>query len=240
MKKLILTDNEYVYKNMEKILNEVSLLELFDFAYSYNNNIFEQKFKHKKIKPINIKKEKLSLIKNYDLIISAHCKQIFPRELVENVRCINIHPGYNPYNRGWYPQVFSINNKLPAGVTVHLMDEYLDHGPIIYQEKIDIYDWETSKDVYNRILKLEIEMLKNNIQNIVNNNYDIIHPTSEGNINSIKDFNDLCKLDLEEKLTMKEAIDKLRALTHGDFKNAYFYDEKGNKIYVKIQLIKDE
>ena len=73
-----------------------------------------------------------TIIANYDLVISAHCKQIFPDILVNSVRCINIHPGLNPYNRGWFPQVFSIINKKPIGCTIHLMDEEIDHGDVIY------------------------------------------------------------------------------------------------------------
>ena len=40
------------------------------------------------------------IIESYQLVISVHCKQIFPKRLVENVLCINLHPGYNPFNRG--------------------------------------------------------------------------------------------------------------------------------------------
>ena len=83
--------------------------------------------------PIDLKdKQALSCItNNYNLIISLHCKQIFPSNLVKSITCINIHPGYNPYNRGWFPQVFSIINSKPIGATIHVMDENIDHGPII-------------------------------------------------------------------------------------------------------------
>ena len=38
---------------------------------------------------------------------------------------------------------------------------------------------------------------------------------------------------------MGEHIDLLRALSHGDFKNAYFLDNKNEKIRVKIELKKE-
>ncbi len=85
--------------------------------------------------PICLKECDNSFFDKYILFISLHCKQIFPQRLTDNYRCINIHPGYNPYNRGWFPQVFSILNKNTAGVTIHEIDQELDHGPIIYQEK---------------------------------------------------------------------------------------------------------
>jgi len=241
LKKLIITDNEYLYKNIKKILKEKNLLNQFDFKYSYNNESFINKYrKNENFQPINIKEEKDNIITSYDLILSAHCKQIFPKELVEKVMCVNIHPGYNPYNRGWYPHIFSICNKLPTGATLHIMDEKIDHGPIIFQEKIDIYDWETSLDVYNKILKLEIKIIDNYIEKIIHNEFETKEPKSEGNINTKQDFNELCELDLNENLSLREAINRLRALTHGNFKNAYFFDEKGNKIYVEINLTKDD
>ena len=46
-----------------------------------------------------------------------------------------------------FQQVFSILNKLPVGVTIHEMDEQLDHGIIIVQKEINIFSWETSCDV---------------------------------------------------------------------------------------------
>ena len=47
--------------------------------------------------------------------------------------CINVHPAYQPYNRGAYTNVWSIVEKTPAGVTVHYIDEGVDTGDIIPQ-----------------------------------------------------------------------------------------------------------
>lgn len=239
MKKLIVTDNDYLFRNVIEVLKNKGLLGRFDFKYSYNNYSFVSKYGDcSYFRPINIQQEKEEIIENYDLILSVHCKQIFPKELVDKVLCINIHPGYNPYNRGWFPHVFSINNKLPAGATLHLMDEKIDHGPIIDQEQIEINEWETSFDVYNRILKLEVEIINRNIEKLLCNDFGTKEIDEEGNINLKRDFDNLCELDLNERLTMREAIDRLRSLTHGDYKNAYFFDSKGNKVYVKIILEK--
>ena len=53
---------------------------------------------------LNVHKQVSNITKNYNLVMSIHCKQLFPTELVNNVRCVNVHPGLNPYNRGWFPQ----------------------------------------------------------------------------------------------------------------------------------------
>jgi methionyl-tRNA formyltransferase len=177
------------------------------------------------------------LIEEHDLIISAHCKQLFPEPLVEARRCINIHPGLNPHNRGWYPQVFCILNGLPLGATIHEIDAQLDHGPIIDQMQVALYPWDTSLEAYNRVRQAEAVLLDRSIDKILDDTYVPRPPATEGNVNYRKDFNALCRLDLDERLTLGQAIDRLRALTHGSFENAYFIDPATNKkVFVRISL----
>ncbi len=239
MKKLVITDNEYLYLNFKKILSKKKMDNIFDFRFSFNNKDLNAKYTNSNFVGIKIKNSVEEIIKNYDLVISLHCKQIFPKELVEKVRCINIHPGYNPENRGWFPQVFSILNGKQAGATIHLIDDMLDHGDILFREKVDINEWETSKDVYDKVLNIELKMLDEKLEEILSNSVTSRKPEKEGNVNYFVDFKNLCEIDLEEKVTFKEAIDKLRALTHGDYKNAYFFDSNGNKVFVGIKLEKE-
>lgn len=237
LKILIFTDNYFVYKNFKKIIknNKLDKKHAFVYACTPENPIFSN---ITNLQRITIKKAIGELKSKFDLIISCHCKQIFPKELVESVRCINIHPGFNPFNRGWYPQAFSIINKLPMGVTIHEMDAEIDHGDIIKRKEVEVFGWDTSLTAYERVITAEIQLLENHIEEIINNTYITKKMEGEGNYNSRRDFDALCNLDLNEKTTMAAAIDKLRALTHGDFENAYFYDELGNKIFVGIKLHK--
>lgn len=241
MKILVITDNEFIFNNFKKIiLNKKYKKYKFDFRYSEKNNLFKEKFKDfKDFIPININKEKEFVIMNYNKIISLHCKQIFPSEIVNKISCINVHPGYNPDNRGWFPQVFSILNKKRVGVTVHYIDNELDHGKVIKQEEVDMFSWDTSLSLYNRIQKKEIEILSEYLLDILEEKITP-YEVGEGNINYLKDFKKICNLNLQEKLTLGEVIDKLRALTHGNYKNAYFYDENNEKIFVKLTLEREE
>jgi len=238
MKILIFTDNLYMYNNFIKIIKNKRLdkLHYFEYACSPSNIIF----KHiNNVKELNIKSNINNIINKFNLIISCHSKQIFPSSLVNNIRCINIHPGLNPYNRGWYPQVFSIINKMPLGATIHEMDEEIDHGNIIIQKKIKVQSWDTSLTAYNRVLNAEIKLLDISIESIINSEYQSIPMEKEGNYNSKQDFNELCKLNLTEITTIGNLIDKLRALTHGIHKNAYFIDSENNKVFININLEKE-
>lgn len=189
---------------------------------------------------INVKKEISLIVREYDLILSLHCKQIFPRELVENVRCVNIHPGYNPYNRGWFPHVFSIINSEKAGVTIHEMDAKLDHGEIIVQKECQINSWDTSETVYSRLLEIERELLFEYYPDIRDGSYSVTMPNNhEGTINYKKDYEKLKRFDLDEVATMQTFINRLRALTHSEYKNAYFINEDGEKVFMKLTLERD-
>ena len=242
MKKvLIVSDNFDLISHFKKITNNFSSnIAIFDYCYSIINKM-PGELKKLDMSVIDMKNsgDVNSIIASYDLVISAHCKQIFPENLVNAVRCINIHPGLNPHNRGWYPQVFSIVNKKPIGCTIHLMDAEIDHGDVIYQKEVNVNSWDTSLDVYQRVINAEKELIIMHLHDLVSGNYECKKLKDDGNYNGIKDFNKLSSLDLSSSGTLGEHIDLLRALTHGDFSNASFIDNGGNKVFVRLLLESD-
>lgn len=236
---LIVSDNPTLVQffQMEFVAQCIGMLATVTYCYSVINNCPDQMISIGAT-PINMKDPKsISEVKGrFDLIFSLHCKQIFPAELVRSMPCINVHPGLNPFNRGWYPQVFSIINNNPIGATIHLMDEYVDHGDIIDQEEVEVLSSDTSLDIYERVLDAEKRLLSKNMRSIISLVFDHTPPCSEGNYNSIEDFRSICKLDLDSIGSLREHINLLRALSHGEFKNAYFYDEFGKRIYIRVIL----
>lgn len=238
---LIISDNSYLCKMFKKVVSDLPL-DLHQFTYSISpySDITEFGPEHFSIFDLKSSKDVDFILNNFDLVFSIHCKQIFPKELVNGVKCINIHPGYNPINRGWYPQVFSILNDLPVGATIHEIDEALDHGGIIARGFVPKYSYDTSKTLYDRILEKEIELLYHHLPTILTNTYEVTAPENEGNLFLKKDFNALLEIDLNKEYRAKDLIDKLRALTHGGYKNAYFIDPTtGDKIYIGIELQKE-
>lgn len=235
----VVTDNKYIYQEFHRIADEKKNIKVRYFCSPGSKFIFEDEIKLKTITPILIKEHEHYFIENFDLGFSCHSKQIFPHQLVSKILCINIHPGLNPYNRGWYPQVFSIINNLPVGVTIHIMDEEIDHGDIIFQEEVSVDASDTSLSVYNNVQSKEIELLEKNFDAIIDHKFQQNKPITEGNYNSIGDYKKMCEINLNQQVSMKQAIDFLRAMTHPPHKNCFFIDENGKKIYVSIDLMKD-
>ena len=232
---LVVSDNQFLVEAFHKITTTLTGITVTYTCSPQNTALLNNTSLPVTITPLSVKTDWKQL--NYDLIFSLHCKQLFPEELVKKTKCINVHPGLNPNNRGWFPQVFSILNGKKSGATIHEIDEQLDHGRIIAQCEVPIARHDTSLTAYLKIQDAEVELLKENIGAILNNTYTAWQPDEEGNINLKKDFNALCKIDLNKQVTMAEAIDYFRAMTHGQYQNAYYIDPvTGDKVFVSVQF----
>jgi len=237
---LVLSDNEVMVRSVEDILNNINHEPntTFEFGCSPNSSIMGIEVNGTPLQVVDVKTGSDEILESgYSFILSAHSKQIFPKELVEGVTCINIHPGLNPYNRGMFPHVFSLINGLPAGATLHIMDQEIDHGDIIDQEEVVVHKSDTSETLYSRVLDAEKLILKRTMGKLILGNYTLIKPNKEGNVNRMKDFENIREIDLDTKGTFEEHIDLLRALSHGDRRNAFFVDPStGKRVWVKIVL----
>lgn len=84
-------------------------------------------------------------------------------------RIINIHPSLLPAFKGAH----AIKNALDAkvsftGVTVHFVDQEMDHGPLILQKKIKIKRTDTLSSLEKRVHALEHKLYLQAIQLILN------------------------------------------------------------------------
>ena len=87
--------------------------------------------------------DSLEIIKSYepDLIVSILGNQIFKKNLLDLAPkgCINLHTALLPKYRGLMPSFWVLkNNEKYTGVSVFYVDEGIDSGPIIVQEKVEI------------------------------------------------------------------------------------------------------
>lgn len=99
---------------------------------------------------------------NPELIIVAAFGQIIPKAILDIPRygAINIHGSLLPKLRGASPIQFSIlEGHKKTGITIMIMDELMDHGPILSQAKIDIDPKETSETLYKKMSLLGSDLL---------------------------------------------------------------------------------
>ena len=206
----------------------------FHYAFSPENEQAEE-FIRRGCFPLSVHKDFEQILRDYTKVLSIHSKQVFPAKLVNTLPCYNLHPGLNPYNRGWSRQVFSILNKLPLGATLHEMVEKVDAGPIIDQIEVKVESWDTSETAYAKVIAAECELLDTHLGSILNSSYVARAPHIKGNFNTLARFQALMPLDLNETATYGECIDRLRALSHQPYWNAYFIDGDGRKVFVRVE-----
>jgi len=211
----------------------------FHYAFSPENEQADE-FIRRGCFPLSVHKDLEQILHDYTKVLSIHSKQVFPAKLVNTLPCYNLHPGLNPYNRGWSPQVFSILNKLPLGATLHEMVEKVDAGPIIDQIEVKVESWDTSETAYAKVIAAECQLLDIHLGSILNSNYSARAPHKKGNFNTLSSFQALMPLDLNETATFGECIDRLRALSHPPYWNAYFIDENGRKVFVRVETFVEE
>ena len=74
-------------------------------------------------------------------------------------RILNIHPSLLPAFPGVDAQRQALDHGVKiTGCTVHLVDEQLDHGPIVLQRAIEVLDDDTVESLSARILEQEHEI----------------------------------------------------------------------------------
>lgn len=93
-----------------------------------------------------------------DLIVLAGFMRILSVEFVKRYkgRIINVHPALLPSFKGaeGIRDAFTYGVKF-TGVTVHFVDEKMDHGPIILQEPVKVEESDTLESLEEKIHKVE-------------------------------------------------------------------------------------
>ncbi len=92
-----------------------------------------------------------------NLICCIGGTQLIPKRVLEAPKtgCLNIHPALLPKYRGRFSTVHAIfNGEKQTGVSAHWMDEGIDSGPLIMQEKMEIADDDTAKTLYDKFTSL--------------------------------------------------------------------------------------
>ena len=102
------------------------------------------------------------LLKNkIEFIISYGYKYLITKDIIDifKGKIINLHISFLPFNRGYYPNLWSHLEGSPSGVTIHLINEQIDGGEILIQKKVEIDPQKHSFRSSYLILRKEIEIL---------------------------------------------------------------------------------
>ena len=126
----------------------------------------------KVLQPVKIRKEYSEVIDlKPDIIVTCAYGQIIPKEILEAPRlgCINVHGSLLPKYRGGAPIERSMmNGDTETGITLMYMDEGMDSGDIIREEKEVIRNDESIIELREKLSLLGARMLMEELPNIIN------------------------------------------------------------------------
>lgn len=100
--------------------------------------------------------------RDIDLVVMAGYGTVFGQAIHDAYpfRILNTHPALLPAFKGWHAvrDALAYGVKL-TGCTVHLVDEQVDHGPIVAQEAVAVRDDDTEDRLHGRIQRVEHRLL---------------------------------------------------------------------------------
>lgn len=94
----------------------------------------------------------------WDVFLVASYGKIIPRDILDIPRhgTLNVHPSLLPKFRGASPIRSTIlADERKTGVSIMLVDEELDHGPIVAQASVEIHDWPQTSRMLSALLAKE-------------------------------------------------------------------------------------
>lgn len=101
-----------------------------------------------------------------DVVVVAAFSYLLPGSIlrVPGHGCLNVHPSLLPRHRGASPVASALlKGDRDTGVSIMLMDEGLDTGPVVRQERVAISDDDTTGSLTGRLAELGARLLVDTI-----------------------------------------------------------------------------
>jgi methionyl-tRNA formyltransferase len=135
--------------------------------------------------------EKIESTQGFDFVISYGYRHILGKSIIESSEApiINLHISYLPWNRGAHPNFWSFFDCTPSGVSIHLVDEGIDTGPILYQRYVNFNKHQVTFSQTYKQLIIEVESLfKENLAEIISGRYRPVPQRRPGSYHRIADL----------------------------------------------------
>lgn len=176
-----------------------------------------------------------------DYFLSIHFPYIIPRSVLDvpRIGSLNLHPAYLPYNRGWHTPSWAILDQTPYGATLHWVDEGLDTGDIAVQREVEITPSDTADTLYARVLATELEVLREAIPMLKARALPRIPQQGKGTQHIKADLTRVRRLNLDERMTVREVLQRIRALTTNRGDEAAWFEIDGDRYLVQLSIRRD-
>lgn len=221
-----------VYTKKPKIIGKRnSSPPIFEIAKKHNLPLFTPK----SLKQAKQQQDFQSL--NADIAVVVSYGLLLPKEILAGTKfgCINLHPSLLPKWRGAAPIERTIENgDQETGISIILMNEGLDCGDVIFQNKFQIGDY-SALDLIKKTAKEGADIVCQLLPDFPNNK--IVRKTQDHNLSTYA--TKILKSELEINWN-QDAIKIIRKIKAFDAKGGCYFIHQGKRIKIfDAQLIEE-
>lgn len=160
---LLICDEANPFVSNQKVIQRAEKLSIPSLVINPKSYKSKRKYEEVLLKKLQESQVDLIILAGYMRIVGKTLLQAFPN------RILNIHPSLLPA----YPGLDGIKSAYEAGekvtgVTVHIVDEGMDTGPILDQVEVAIETSDTLESVEEKIHKVEHKLYPKVIQEYMN------------------------------------------------------------------------
>jgi methionyl-tRNA formyltransferase len=169
---------------------------------------------------------------SFDLGLLAWWPKIIRQPLISLPRLgfVNTHPSLLPYGRGKNYNFWSIVDRVPFGVSLHMVDEGIDSGDIVAQVELP-HGWEdTGGSLYKRASEAMIKLVQDTYPQL--RMFDFAtrpQGSGDGTFHYASELEAKSLIDLDQTYVARDLIDLLRARTFPGYPACTFAD--GDDLY---------
>lgn len=176
--------------------------------------------------------------------VSAGYRAIIPQSVIDVFPngIVNIHTSLLPFGRGAHPNAWAIYSGSPAGVTMHLIDEGVDSGPILHQVKVPICGNDTALTLHAALMETAKQMMTFHLPGWINSP-EAYEPRPQmlprgALVKRKRDLEGMALNGLEER-PVHEVIDAIRARTFPPWPGIRYTDPSGRRYRLRIEMLEE-
>ena len=177
-----------------------------------------------------------------DVGVSALFGYLVPRAALDLMPqgCFNIHPALLPFNRGAFPNGWSIVEGTPAGATIHYMDDGIDTGDIVAQREVAVTPIDTGESLYKKLEDACVDLFRETWPSIEAGQITRrAQGAREGTSHRVRDVAAIDEIVLDRSYRARDLIDVIRARTFSRYKGAYVV-HGGRRVYIRLEFQYDD
>ena len=120
-------------------------------------------------------------------------------------------------------------------MSIHRLDEAIDTGPLLVQRRVEVTPADTALSLYLRLEAAMVDLFVSQWASLKDNLVAVQNQEGLGTHHWGRELGRLKALDLDETMTMRAAINRLRACTFEPHPGGEF-TENGRRYQIRIQI----